>query len=72
MALGSSNAQQIGASAKRGTGLTCTELCACSDEDKPCENTLQEDDGDEYIDDNDEKGNSYDNASDDDEGNSCI
>ena len=71
MALGSSNAQQIGASAKRGTGLTCTELCACSDEDEPCENALQEDDGDEYIDD-DEKGNSYDNASDDDEGNSCI
>ena len=72
MALGSSNAQQIGASTKRGTGLTYTELCACSDEDEPWENALQEDDGDEYIDDNDEKGNSYDNASDDDEGNSCI
>ena len=42
-----------------------TELCACSDEDESCENALQEDDGDEYIDDNDEKGNSYDNASDD-------
>ena len=48
-------------------GLTCTELCACSDDDEPCENALQEDDGDEYIDDN-----SYDNASDDDKDNSCI
>ena len=48
-------------------GLTCTELCACSDDDEPCENSLQEDDSDEYIDDNDESDNSYDSASDDDE-----
>ena len=53
-------------------GLTCTELCACSDDDAPRENALQEDDGDEYIDDNDENDNSYDNASDDDKDNSCI
>ena len=51
----------------RKAGLTCTELCACSDDDEPCENSLQEDDSDEYIDDNDESDNSYDSASDDDE-----
>ena len=50
----------------RKAGLTCTELCACSDEE-PCENALQEHDSDEYIDDNDESDNSYDSASDDDE-----
>ena len=38
----------------RKAGLTYTELCACSDDDEPRENALQEDDGDEYIDDNDE------------------
>ncbi|CAH3185540.1 unnamed protein product, partial [Porites lobata] len=42
----------------RKAGLTCTELCACSDDDEPCENSLQEDDSDEYIDDNDESDNS--------------
>jgi len=47
-------------------GLTCTELCGCSDDDEPCENALQEDDSDEYIDDNDESDNSYDSARDDD------
>ena len=51
----------------RKAGLTCTELCACSDDDEPCGNALQEDDSDEYIDDNDESDNSYDSASDDDE-----
>ena len=51
----------------RKVGLICTELYACSDDDKPCENALQEDD--EYIDDNDESDNSYDNTGDDDEDN---
>ena len=54
---------------RRKAGLTCTELCAWADDDEPCENALQEDDGDEYIDDNDEKDNSYDNASDNDKDN---
>ena len=48
-------------------GLTCTELCAYSDDDEPCENALQKDDSDEYIDDNDDSDNSCDGASDDDE-----
>ena len=51
----------------RKAGLTCTELRACSNDDEPCENALQEDDSDEYIDDNDESENRYDGASDDDE-----
>ncbi|CAH3193664.1 unnamed protein product, partial [Porites evermanni] len=42
-------------------GLTCTKLYACSDDDEPCEKALQEDDGDEYVDDNDESDNSYNN-----------
>ena len=33
-------------------GLTCIKLCACSDDDEPREKALQEDDGDEYVDDN--------------------
>ena len=45
----------------RKAGLSCTELCACSDDDEPCENALQED-GDEYSDGNDESDNSYDNG----------
>jgi len=44
----------------RKAGLACTELCACSDDEEPRENGLQEDDSDEYIDDNDESDNSYD------------
>ena len=51
----------------RKAGLTCTELWAYSNDDEPCENALQEDDSDEYIDDNDESENRYDGASDDDE-----
>ena len=66
MAVWSSDAQQISASARKA-GLTCTEVCACSDDDEPCENALQEGDSDEYIDDNDESDNSYDSASDADE-----
>ena len=50
-------------------GLTCTKLCACSDDDEPREKALQEDDGDEYVDDNDESDKSYDNVSDSDEDN---
>ena len=51
----------------RKAGLTCTELWAYSNDDEPCENALQEDDSDEYIDDNDKSENRYDSASDDDE-----
>ena len=53
----------------RKAGLTCNELCAWSDDDEPFENALQEDDRDEYIDDNDERDNSYDNAEDNDKDN---
>jgi len=52
-------------------GLTYTELCACSDDDEPCENALQEDDSDEYID-NDESDNSYDSARDDDDEDNAV
>ena len=51
----------------RKAGVTCTELCACSNDDYPCENALPEDDTDEYIHDNDESNNSCGSASDDDE-----
>ena len=51
----------------RKAGVTCTGLCACSNDDYPYESALQEDDTDEYIDDNDESDNSCDSASDDNE-----
>lgn len=37
----------------RKAGLTCTELCSCSDADELCENVQEQDDSDDYSDDDD-------------------
>lgn len=38
----------------RKAGLSCTELCTCSDDDEACENTFEGDDGDDSGDDGDD------------------
>ena len=37
----------------RKAGLTCTELCSCSDADELCENVQERDDSDDCSDDDD-------------------